>query len=172
MPSPRHGLVWILIVLSLATWLFARDFGPEWKKDGDVYRREVTVPVAHYGGNVAGYQLKLANDMLHISDLDDNLGIIIERRPHEEFWIRKKKDGSVGRYRVVLNKVRYHDLDGDGTLDSMADTRVRPPKIFILLDGKWVSAQGARGDADMTVTRLHPDGPWHVFEDGRWQVRR
>jgi hypothetical protein len=173
MSKSRYGALWALIVLCLATWLFARDFGPEWKRDGDVYRREVTVPVSHsVGGNVSGYQLKLENDMLHVSDLDNDVGITIERRPHEELQIRKNEDGSVASYRVVLNKVRYHDFNGDGFIDSMQDSRPLTRKTWILFEGRFIEVSAGKSGASAEIVSSMDRGTTYVFDTNRWVVQQ
>src|SRR5438132_1104937 len=114
------------VVVLLGVFRIAREFGPEWTKDGLTYRRIVSIPVAHLAaGNVSGYELKMDYDTLHISEVDDNAGFSIERRPCEEFEVRKNRDGSVSEYRIVLGDVRYYDLNGDGFIDSMEDRRPR-----------------------------------------------
>jgi hypothetical protein len=130
------------------------------------------VPVVHYGGNVANYNVKLEADVLNIAEYDDNLGFSI-RSPRYGAWeVHKDPDGSPAWHVIHFPRVHYWDLDGDGIFDWMLDSRGPSLKASILVNDCFIPVWGSGREGSEKRTAYSPDRTiQYVFEEGKWRIK-
>jgi hypothetical protein len=175
----RQHHVCLVFLIGLGYDAAAREFGPEWTRAPDGYRKELKVPVVNFGFGATNYDVRLESDGFNIAELDDNKGFSIRSPKYGHFELRKKPDGTLASYWVHFPEVQYWDLNGDGILDLMQDRRGLPAvplgpeqKTFIFLDGCFVPVWGSARSGSATRTAYSPDRKIeYIFEDGKWRLK-
>jgi hypothetical protein len=162
----------ISALLALLQASEAREFGPEWTKVANdeeraVHHKRLEVPVVHFGGNVANYDVKLESDRLQIVEIDDNQGYWVENLQYGRFEVHKKADRTAAWYCIRFIGVQYYDLNGDGVLDAMVDWRQQHMRAFILVDDRFIEVD----ENVLPETRAaKARNVRYVFEDGKWRI--
>jgi hypothetical protein len=165
----KRAAVIVLGAMALVTLTRAAGLGPEWVRQGPYYHRTVQIPVTKYvGGNVASYQIKLEHDEVAVGEIDGNAGFSLGSTVGS-LEVRKK-EGKVASTKVSFGKVRYHDLNADGVLDTMGDARGVDPKVFIFLEGRLVRIANSKVAGGVERARAFDGGQRFEFVEGKWQI--
>jgi hypothetical protein len=156
----------------------ARDFGPEWTRVSDGFRKELKVPVHNFGlGGGSGYDVQLESLRVQIVENDDYKGFSLQVGPYGYFEVRRNADGTAASHRILFPilgapKVQYWDLNGDGVFDLMLDSRGPTDRKSILLDDRFVLVWGSRAGSE-TRTAYSPDRQIeYVFENEKWRIKK
>lgn len=159
----------MLILVAATAFALVPDLGPEWTRKGPYYQRTAEVPVMRYvGGDEAAYKIKLAHDEVSVGEIDDNLGFNL--RSSVGSLEVTKKHGSVASIKIVLGKIRYFDLNADGVLDSMSDSRETQPRVFIFLEDRLVRIANSLLGGNVERARSFEGDERFEFKSGKWRI--
>ncbi len=158
-------------VICGAVGVLAHDLGPEWTKVGMEYVRNIEVKARRYqSGNVTGYSIKMENDQASLYEIDDNQGFGFRSHPYGEFEVRKQKDGTAASFKVQLGGIWYQDLNADGFLDTMTDSReLIGSKSFIFFQGRYVPVSAGKGGIGDSV-ESEDRKTVYQFKHGSWLI--
>jgi hypothetical protein len=156
--------------------------GPEWKKDGEYFKKKVEIEALRPNYTKASgtdYRVNLAHHKLQLLETDDgshcSACIILGQDKSVTVQVRRDGKGEVFQHTFSNNRVIYYDFDRDGIFDAYADSRGKEPKLMILVDGAFVRVRASKEGFNYhpadgpSPRKAFDDSTSYSFIDGQWK---
>ncbi len=131
----------------------------------------VVIPAAIIYANVVNHRVPLkhvAGEVL-VVERQDGTGLWMYHAKYGSFEAKTDGEGNPTEHSVAFGKMKYWDLNGDGTIDARFESGSNDAAIWI--DESWLKVRDTKDGFSSREKRGEDFQRVYVFQDGRWAAR-